>query len=172
MDANFHVEFQATLHFCVPAIYAYYSMEEHRIMNKEIGDITAMYQIVSLRPPEKNEKGWDQFLETQWIDDSKHIEDIYFEELLQDEDLMKVIRHTVDLGLSPSMFLDVKIYNGQKELHCHLDWDHYRMVVGSDVYSDISDIAIYADLSYVNDIIANIDNMKKSRIELGDKEVH
>lgn len=172
MDANFHVEFQAVLHFCVPAIYAYMSMHEHRIMNKELGDITAMYQIVSLKPPEKNEKGWNQLLETQWIDDSKHIEDIHFEELLEDEDLMKVIKHTVAIGLSPSMFLDVKIYNGQRELHCNLDWESFRIIVGSDVVSDVSDITIYADMMYVNDIIANIDNMKDSRIKLGDKEVH
>ena len=165
LDTNFHIEFQATLYFSVPSIYSYFSMAEHRIMNKEIGDIKAMYQIISVKPPETNEKGWHQYLTTQWIDEDKKIENISFEELLGNSDLQRVIKHTIDMGLSPSMFMDVKLYNAQHEVPIYLKWDTYEIGVNRELKAKESDIAIYADLLYINDTLANLDNIDKNRIK-------
>lgn len=164
LDSNFHLEFNPVLRFSVPAIYSYYSMAEHRIMNKEVGDIKAMYQIISVKPPETNEKGWDQYLTTQWNDDSKHIDEIHFKELLGNSDLQRVIEHTVALGLSPSLFMDLKIYNGQQDLPIYIDWENFVIRVNRDVEDKVSDIAIYADLLYINRTLANIDNLASDRL--------
>lgn len=164
LDSNFHLEFNPVLRFSVPAIYSYYSMAEHRIMNKEVGDIKAMYQIISVKPPETNEKGWDQYLTTQWNDDSKHIDEIHFKELLGNSDLQRVIEHTVALGLSPSLFMELKIYNGQQDLSIYIDWENFVIRVNRDVEDKVSDIAIYADLLYINRTLANIDNLTSDRL--------
>ena len=165
LDANFHVEFNPTLQFTVPAIYSYYSMEQHRIMQTEPGDIRALYQIVSLKPPEVNEKNWRQYLTTQWVDDSKYIDEIEFNELLGNHELKRVMKHTVELGLSPSIFMDVKLYNGQRDIHLNIDWEHYIIKVNKDMEDEVSDIAIYADLEYINNTLANLDNIDKTRIK-------
>ena len=165
LENHFHVEFTATLKFSVPSIYAYYSMAEHRIMNKELGDINAMYQIVSVSPPDTNSKGWTQYLTTQWIDDSRVLNTIDFRELFTDESLLKVINHNNEIGLSPYMFLDVIIYNGQKEIPCYVDWNNYSIIVNKPVADEVSDIAIYADLEYINTILLNLSNADKKRLE-------
>lgn len=164
LDSNFHLEFNPILRFSVPAIYSYYSMAEHRIMNKEVGDIKAMYQIISVKPPETNEKGWDQYLTTQWSDETKHINTIHFKELLGNSDLQRVLEHTVSLGLSPSIFMDLKIYNGQQGLPVYIDWENFTINVNRDVADEVSDIAIYADLLYINRTLANIDNLTSDRL--------
>lgn len=167
LESNFHIEFNATLYFSVPSVYSYYSMAEHRIMNKEVGDIKAMYQIISVKPPKINEKGWDQYLTTQWIDDEKHIKTIPFNELLGNSDLQRVMKHVIDMGLSPAMFMDVKLYNGQQDIPIYIDWDKYEIAVHRDMKEKESDIAIYADLLFINNTLRNLDNMNKDRIKEG-----
>lgn len=167
LESNFHIEFNATLYFSVPSVYSYYSMAEHRIMNKEVGDIKAMYQIISVKPPKTNEKGWDQYLTTQWIDDEKHIKTIPFNELLGNSDLQRVMKHVIDMGLSPAMFMDVKLYNGQQDIPIYIDWDKYEIAVHRDMKEKESDIAIYADLLFINNTLRNLDNMDKDRIKEG-----
>ena len=165
LESNFHIEFSCTLHIAVPAIYSYYSMAEHRIMNKEVGDIRALYQIISVKPPEVNEKGWQQYLTTQWMDEDRRIEDIKFDELLNNTELQRVLKYTVESGLSPSLFMDVKIYNGQRDIPIYLDWKNYLIKVNRDMKEDVSDIAIYADINYINNTLQSLDNMDKERIK-------
>lgn len=170
LEDNFHIDFSATLHFSVPAIYSYYSMAEHEIMNKEVGDIRAMYQIISIRPPEVNEKSWNQFLTTQWIDESRYIDIIEFSELLDNNDLQRVIVHSVEMGLSPAMFMDVKLYNAQTEIPIYLDWENFSIVVRRNMEDDTSDIAIYADLGYINSMLENMDKLNESRMKISDEQ--
>lgn len=165
LESNFHVEFSPILHFSVPAIYAYYSMAEHRVMNREIGEIKALYQIISVKPPEVNEKGWNQYLTTQWVDPNRKIGEIGFKELLENKDLQRVIEHTVSIGISPSIFMDVKLYNAQHEIPIYLDWENFKIKVYRDMKESVSDIAIYADLSYINNTLTNLDNLYASRME-------
>lgn len=164
LDENFHVEFQATLLFSVPQLFSYHSMAEHRIQNREIDGSLGMYQIVSVKPPEVNTKGWHQYITTQWIDDSKHLTTIDFNELIQAENLKKVIDHNHSIGLSSAMFMDIIIYNGQKEVPIVIDWDKNIIRIHEDVREPISDIAIYTDTSYINETLINIENLNKSRL--------
>ena len=172
LDKTFGVEFQATLRFTVPAIFAYYSKQEHRIQNRDLSGDLGMYQMVSTKPPEYNTKGWEQYLTTQWDDYSKHIGEICFDELLVNTEIQKVMDYNISIGLSPSIFMDVIIYNGQQDLNATIDWKKRSILVNADVREPVSDIAIYADLEYINKTLINIEGMDKSRIknsEKGDK---
>lgn len=164
LENNFHIEFQATLKFTVPQLFSYHSMVEHRIQNRELEGSLGMYQIVSIKPPEVNEKGWYQYITTQWIEKTRHIDTIDFNELIQSENLRKVINYNHSLGLSSAMFMDIKLYNGQKDIPITIDWKNNIIRVNEDVRELVSDIAIYADTNYINETIINIDNLNKSRI--------
>ena len=165
LDANFHIEFNPTLQFTVPALYSYYSLADHKIMITEPGDIRALYQIISLKPPEVNENNWRQYLTTEWVDESKHIDEIQFSELLENNELQRVMEHTVEMGLSPTIFMDVKLYNGQQDIGIYIDWENFVIKVRRDMEEEVSDIAIYADLEYINRTLANLDNIKDTRIK-------
>lgn len=164
LENNFHIEFQATLKFTVPQLFSYHSLMEHRIQNRELDGSLGMYQIISVKPPEVNEKGWPQYLITQWDEKSRHIDTIDFNELIQSDKLKKVIKHNYDMGLSSAMFMDIKLYNGQKDVPITIDWKQNLIRVNDDVREIVSDIAIYADMAYINETLINIDNLEKSRL--------
>lgn len=164
LDNNFHIEFQATLHFTVPQLFSYHSMEEHRIQRRELEGSLGMYQIISVKPPEVNEKGWHQYLTTQWIENSKHLTTIDFNELIQAENLMKVINYNQKMGLSSAMFMDIKVYNGQQDIPIVIDWKRNIIRINEDVREKVSDIAIYTDTTYINETLINIENINKSRL--------
>lgn len=166
LETNFHIEFTATLLFTVPQLFSYHSMAEHRIQNRELDGALGMYQIISVKPPEVNEKGWHQYLTTQWIDKSKHLGNIDFTELIQAENLMKVINYNNKMGLSSEMFMDIIAYNGQKEVPIIIDWDENKIRINEDVREDVTDIAIYTDTGYINEVLINLENLNGSRIKV------
>lgn len=167
LDDNFHIEFTSTLKFPVPSFFVYYSYGDHRIIGKEQKDINALYQIVTTGPPDIDEHNWRQYLTTQWIDDSKDVKQIYFRELLENNNLQKVISYNISIGLSPAIFMNIKIYNGQKEIPINIDWKNYIININQDkLIDEVSDIAIYADLNYINDTISNIENIENNRIKV------
>ena len=166
LDNNFHVDFSVTLTFPVPAIFVYNSKANHRIFNKEPRDICALYQIVLTGPPEKDENNWSKYLTTQWVDPNKKLDTIEFESLLENFDLKRVLKFTIDTGVSPQIFMNIKMYNGQHELPLYIDWEKYIIHCKKhDVLDEVSDIAIYVDLEYMNNTIANIDNLTNNRIQ-------
>lgn len=165
LENNFHIEFQATLKFTVPQLFSYHSMKEHRIQNRELDGSLGMYQIISVKAPEVNEKGWHQYLTTQWAEKSRHLSTIDFNELIQSENLLKVISYNHSMGLSSAMFMDIKVFNGQKEIPVVIDWKRNIIRINEDVREIVSDVAIYTDLGYINETLINIDNLNKSRLK-------
>lgn len=172
LETNFHVEFTATLLFTVPQLFSYHSMVEHRIQNRELDGSLGMYQIVSVKPPEVNTKGWHQYISTQWIDSSKHLSTIDFNELIQAENLLKIIRYNNSIGLSSEMFMDIIVYNGQKEVPISIDWENNIIRINEDVRENVSDIAIYTDTAYINETLINIENMSNSRVKPNSKDIN
>ena len=77
------------------------------------------------------------------------------------------MKHVVEMGLSPAMFMDVKLYNGQKEIPIYIDWEKFEIGVNRDMKEKESDIAIYADLLFINNTLQNLDNMNNHRIQEG-----
>lgn len=169
LDNNFHVDFTATLKFPVPSIFSYYSKTQHKIMGKEPDSIYGIYNLVDIEPPEKNRNGWEQYLSTEWIDDSKKLSTIDFRELLEQEDLQQVINHQIQIGLSPAIFMDVKIYNGQHELDIRIDWENYSIIIDQEVPDEISYITIYIDKEYFNTALLNITNSEGNRVQTNEQ---
>lgn len=169
-DDNFHVEFTATLRFAVPAFFAYFTTGDHRIIGQEpTHGISALYQIVSVGPPDKDEHGWDTYVKTQWTDVDKHLDIIPFKELFQNDEIQTVIQHTVQIGISPSIFMSIKMYNAQKELPIKINWETYEIkVLEHDVESEVSDLSVYADLGYINTTIANLEKLDNDRLRISD----
>ena len=166
LDANFHVEFTATVKFPAPAMFAYYSIDRHTEFGKESDNIIGLYQLVSLEPPVKNEKNWVQYLYTEWIDDNLLLDNINFKELLADGDIMKVINHNINIGLSPAMFMDIKLYNGTYDIPIRVDWENYEIIIKQELTDQVSKIAIYADLEYINTTLDNLEHIETNRLTI------
>ena len=171
LDANYHVEFTATVKFPVPAFFVYYSQGNHRIVGKELQNVDALYQIVTVGPPEKDEHNWGQYFTTQWSDPDKKLSSIYFKDLVNNDKLMKVIKYNIQIGLSPAVFMSIKMYNGQRELPIRIDWQNYTIYSKQqDVPDELTDIAFYVDLNYINNTLAHIEELDKDRLRLSEKQ--
>jgi len=62
--------------------------------------------------------------------------------------------------------MDIIVYNGQKEVPIIIDWDENKIRINEDVREDVTDIAIYTDTGYINEVLINIENLKGSRIKV------
>ena len=161
---NFHIEMASVLTIPIPHFYTYYTNNRIR---KEYGrrdDYSGLYTFKQIEPPNKNEKGWDQYLSTEWVSDDKYIDKIEFEELLENKEMKLVIDFTKDTFISPAIFLDIKMYNSFKELDIKIDWENFIIYVNQKVNDLTSQITIYADLEYMNQQLENIFELDKSRL--------
>lgn len=166
LDTNFHIEMNAVLKMIVPNYYFFYSKKLlDKTYDEATSSVEALYTYRSIEPPEKNEKGWEQYLSTEWEEPERYIDTIKFEELLTGGDMINVIKHTISTGISPSIFLDIQLYCENRKIDTYIDWENLEIVVNQQMKEDTSKITIYIDKLYYNEQLVVVKNSLKSRIQ-------
>ena len=164
IDNNFHIELSTILQIPIPHFYYFYSDKSLQFKYKEENKLYGLYAFNDIEPPNKNEKDWDQYLSTEYSEESLYLETIEFKELLENKELMKIIKLTVDTGLSPSVFMDIKIYNALNQIPITIDWENYIININQKIREPRSKITIYTDLKYINDKLAMLQDANNTRI--------
>lgn len=168
LDTNFIIEMNVTLKMPTTKMFTYYSLEEHdKIQNVETVDNTGvgLYSIKIPTIPEKNDKGWNEYLSTEYYEENKNKPlCIKFSELFEGSDIEKVINYNKKLHISPSMFLEFKLFNNGDEIKYTLDWDDMTIETESIMKDDVTNISVYVDIEYLTKQITNIDDMYKDRL--------
>lgn len=164
IDNNFHIELSTILQIPIPHFYYFYSDKSLQFKYKEENKLYGLYAFNDIEPPNKNEKDWDQYLSTEYSEESLYLETIEFKELLENKELMKIIKLTVDTGLSPSVFMDIKIYNALNQIPITIDWENYIININKKIREPRSKITIYTDLKYINDKLAMLQDANNTRI--------
>lgn len=162
LDNNFHIEMNSILKIPAPQYYFYYSDDEIDKFFNDRKEFAGLYEINHIAPPPRNEKGWDQYIATQWNDESRHIDSINFKELLENSELNKVIQHNIDTGISPRVFIEIKLYNNTIDIPLKVNWETYEIIVDDDMESDISLISIYVDLEYINSQLILLNTLQEN----------
>ena len=118
------------------------------------------------RIPDVNDKGWNKILTTEWVEDEldKPLK-IEFEELISGSDVEKVINYNKSMYLSPSNFIEFKLYNDGHYIDSAINWDTLTLFTKVKPKSMKTAIAVYVNLGYVNDQIIQMEDMKKDRLE-------
>ncbi len=165
LDNNFHIEMNAELKIPVPQLYIYYTNHTLALDKKKKDDVIGLYNIKNVYEiPQTNSNNWPIFLTTDWDNDTKYLDTIEFKELLDNPDLEVVLKNTISGGLSPSIFIDVHLYNNFKEIPIEINWETYEIIVKDTLDSKESNIGIYVDLGYVNNQLIYLKKMNDSRI--------
>lgn len=103
--------------------------------------------------PEMNERGWRLYvkdldcLEEEDLDNPMIVE---FRDYFEGE-LRELIDNHMARGISPSLFMDLRIYNAFDEVKGTVDWDTMVFKSFNPTTSTINSIALYMDMNYVND---------------------
>lgn len=170
---NFNVEFNCAVRFPVPKFYAYYSLDQKEFMRGQRSDGSyAVYELCISNIPAVNSKGWNQYMTTEFLMDEeayykKQPLEISIEELLSGTGkgrLKEVSDYTKSLYLSPSVFIEFKLFNNSKEIETEIDWNTYTLKTKHPLENLKSFLAVYVNLEYINQQQMAINDWKKKRL--------
>lgn len=165
LDNNFHIDMNCELRIPVPQFYAYYTNHTIELEKKLKRELLGLYNLSDVyQVPETNEKKWEILIKTDWVNEEYYLDEIEFAELLDRPDLHKILTHTFKTGLSPSIFLDVKLYNNFKKIPIEIDWTNFKIKVNSVLKEKQSTIVIYSDRGYINEQLLVLEKMYDNRI--------
>lgn len=176
-NTDYQVTFDAQVRFPSPKFYAYYSIIERESIKSiiKIDDGLFIQRSTNMaRIPEIDEHGWQWTVHTDYQFNSPQELSIIkkkqlglkigFKELIGD--LRDVIDYTKSIALTPELFLDIKVFNYDKIVKTHIDWQTYTIHIDQPVESSKCFLIIYMDNAYVHDKIAEIRHYKdNSRIQ-------
>lgn len=171
LDTNFHVEMNATLTIPIPHYYAFYSADEltTKLELKESNDTVAIYSINIFDIPKTDEHGWNQAAVTAYATDKGDTEMDLSSLFTGDNILAKAINHDLARGVSPSHFINIKVYNDDdisKECNIKMDWNTRTayFLDGPQPEKTLS-IVIYYDRVYINQLDTEMNNYNNTRIK-------
>ena len=167
---QFPIEMNLELRFPAPQSFVYMSKHEQKIIQgikmEESEHIVGLHTLKIMDIPEVNEKGWNIYIQTDYLEDNKTNElSINMEELF-DTTLKEVFKYTLNQFLSPKLFIDIKLYDPNQVLIPYdIDWETLVIKTKDDSreYQRIV-IAIYIDTKYLNETVATINNISNERI--------
>ena len=79
---------------------------------------------------------------------------------------MRVINACNKAYISPSVFLDFKIFNHGEEYLYDIDWTNMSLTTRRPVEHTLSNFVVYVNKEFFNDSITTMDNAMKQRIKL------
>lgn len=175
LQKNYRLEFEITVRVPTPKFFLYYSSNKHEMISipslyqKDPDSIIyPLYSIEIDRIPKINEKGWNQYIHTEYYDENvtENIS-IEFSPLFTDNlNINRIIQLHNNIGVSPNEFIEFKIYNGSQHLLPHtIDWTNLSMTIDSLVENPISHIAIYIDTEYVHEKLKDLDQLERTRLK-------
>lgn len=174
LDSNFHIDFSAIFQMSTPGLMMYYSKNSHIINNTDTSSI-GLYQLTIVAPPDINSLGWNKYLESEYIADDKYVDTVSFLDIFdtvsKTDDVrnavLRVMEYSISIGISPSVFMEIQIFNDQRKVYFTVDWENFKAIINDTLTNITSNIAIYIDLGYVNTTISNLDMLNKdnNRIE-------
>lgn len=172
-DNNFIVSTEVECLFPAPAYYSYYSLDK-----KDFGLVDdklqcTIYNFYIGPIPYKNANGWNQYMTSTYAEDNDTYEKkkqtrIDFEELLKSESnlsLYTAAEYTKSIAISPSRFMDIKLFNGLKEREIDIDWNTYTITTKDVLPEKISEIVFYIDLDFINTYVINQTKAYDTRVK-------
>ena len=156
LDFNFHIEMNATLDMPVPHYYSFYSagsMTDPITVKESNEGCVAVYSINVFEIPKTNELGWSEACMTEYLLEEND-EEIDLSTLFTGDNILnRAITHDLTLGISPSKFIDIKIYRDTdlyKEVDFKMNWETKVAELKRKELSDsVVHIVIYTDNEYI-----------------------
>lgn len=153
---DFSIEMTVETRFPSMQLYIYFSKNELKqiSLGKEVYNIdnTLMMSLNYFDdPPPINDFGWKLYINSQWQEDDYGDININLNELFNGEELAKFIDDHLKRFTSPSVFIDIQIYNSGIKLESEIDWSNMTIICrGQNPQKLVSTLAIYVDLNYLN----------------------
>ena len=170
LDTNFHIEMNAILTMPIPHFYAYYNakcpIQDIEVREPDEGTV-AIYTVNLLDIPQVDENGWNQACCTDYLIDDNDIMIDLSSLFSGDNVISKTINHDLTLGVSPTHFLNVKIYRDEdiaREVPFNINWKSKLITFDTPMKQEVLHIVIYHDRSYINELATTMNDYNKLRV--------
>lgn len=168
VSTNFGIDHRIVVRLLGPSMFAYYSKCKHDLVEKyisksEFNDLNISIPLIEI--PNKNEKGWNVFITTQYQEMENNINPVIdFTELFDAYELTRFIKMSLENNISPREFIDIKTYNADQEYQASIDWTTLKCSYEGEFTSTDTHIALYIDSKYVNELTVILDKLDSNRI--------
>lgn len=166
---NFPIEMNLTLRFPSPQSFVYMSKHPQTIIDgikmEDVGDIIGLYTIKVFDIPVLNEKKWGLYLQTEYIEDEPMVGiEMDFNDLFNTT-IKEVINYTKKQFLSPSMFVEVKLFDNEGlQIPVDVNWDTLKIKTADDKEYQKLVIGVYVDNNYLNESVVTMNNSANTRL--------
>ena len=177
---NFTIQFECQVRFPAPMFYAYYSIIARENI-KCISKIDTNSFIVSTASlagiPPKNDKGWPWVGQTIYDFEREQEKDILAGKLMKIKfdpimtNFMDAIESTKSMAISPSVFLEIKVFAGYKIVKTEVNWTTMEISFLEPLPSGHVYIIIYMDNSYYHEQINGLKEYEKHRVQTSDTKI-
>ena len=123
-----------------------------------------VYTMRAFDIPTTNPQGWNAYLYTEYEDDANTILKINFGELFEGNEIERLIKHALDIHINPRLFIDIELYNDDKRLDYHMEWETLELTTKEKATLPSTYIVIYLDLEYLNNHRVEVDNIQNNRL--------
>ena len=172
LRTHYNIDMSVTFRMPAPSFYVYYTKEPLVYTFDKFEQEKGRYRFDILTQkmvsiPLTNEQGWNKMVWTQYVtDDGEQFIDMT--SLFGDSEFAKVMNYTKDLNVSPSYYLDLKVFTSDPTeddtLKIHMDWEHNLIIFDTPMTSKCIYISIYVDTVYYNSVVAKFDDANNNRI--------
>ena len=171
LDTNFHLEYGAILTIPIPHFYVYYSQENltgSTDLHEETGSEIGLYSFNDFEIPDKNALGWYQVALTSYLCEKGETFIDMSEVFSGSTNLDIVMKYNLKQFISPGSFIDIQVFRNDDralKVKTKMNYETKKLELLEEMDEEVVYIAIYADRSYINDTIINIEELNKSRIK-------
>lgn len=177
LDNNFISSIEVECLFPAPKFYAYYSKNNHTFVNKSGSPMFTFKNLCFDAIPTTNEKGWNQYMSSDYIEEDKILKnspiEIEFKDLLKSDysnSLFAISEYIKSIFISPSAFIDIKLFNSGEQCKIDIDWNTYKIKTKLPLPERLSTIVFYIDMEYVNNFTINDSKAYSTRLKDADDD--
>lgn len=152
----FSVTFSIAVEMGAPAFFEYHSATPERIFPEALSmeniDVFIVNKIPLFRIPDINERGWSVYVKDVdglVEDDLTKPMTAEFKEYFAGE-LLELAETHLSKGISPALFMDLRIFNNHGEVKGTIDWETFTFTSNEPVKNSVNTIVLYMDMTYVN----------------------
>lgn len=171
-STNYTVEFQLEAEMTAPYAFTYYSQNEQKYIKTTdvIEDKLCILKssFIATDIPKQDEHKWDLYSTTEYLIEKEDLGteiEIDFKEYFKYSDLNALMEYTRDIGINPVTFVNFKFFNNGIERDYEINWNDLTCKIIGPAENITTVIAVYCDMSYINDTNNYLHDLEKSRIE-------
>lgn len=170
---NYGLEMTCTAYMPYPKYYVYWSeYETNHVMYRDSSEGDVVVSALVFTPiPAKNANGWPIYVDGEYESDNPNepirinLNDMFTTggDVTQN-DILDTIEYCRVRGVSPDVFMEIKVFNNMKEMQSFIDWTNMTLNTRTVPVKLKSNIVVYCDLPFVHNAMIDVHGHNRNRI--------